>query len=189
METRKLHEYRLKNNWYDKYIKDKDVLDTGFAAGENFTDFMPGCCKSFQGVDFNYPGYNGIDLPFDREYDTCYSSHCLEDVSNYKKFLQEQYRVCKVGGNIIIVVPHFRLYEKLDRLNRDTFRSKFNGNHKRSYSESSLLMEIEESLEHGSYKIINLETIDGGYDYSIIDQKDVHPIGNFSIEVVLEKLK
>jgi SAM-dependent methyltransferase len=190
METKKLHNYRLKTGWYDKYIKDKDILDTGYAAGENFTDFMPGCCKSFQGVDHHTKNYDGLHLPFENNsFDVCYSSHCLEDVSEYKIFIQEQFRVCKVGGHVIIVVPHYKLYEKIPLLKRENFSSKFNGNHKRSYSGNSLMMEIEESILKTHYSVINFETIDEGYDYSIIDQEKVHPIGNFSIEVVLEKLK
>jgi SAM-dependent methyltransferase len=190
METKKLHGYRLKTGWYDKYIKDKDVIDTGYAAGENFTDFMPNCCKSFQGVDFNTENYDGLHLPFeDNSFDVCYSSHCLEDVVDYKTFIQEQYRVCKPQGHIIIVVPHYKLYERIPKLKRENFSSKFNGNHKRSYSEHSLIMEIEESLEYQEkYDVEELSVIDEGYDYSI-DDMSVHPIGNFSIEVVLEKIK
>src|SRR5436305_812127 len=63
------------------------------------------------GVDVDYPGYDGIHLPFpDESQDAVYNSHCLEHIANYHDALLEWYRVLKIGGYLIIVVPHQHMF-------------------------------------------------------------------------------
>lgn len=137
-------------SFWQKYTKGRHGtgLDIGYAGYlDNVVPILP----SATGIDLNTPNYNGRNLPFpDGSQDYVYSSHFLEHVSNYKQAIQEQFRVTKKGGFIIIVVPHRDLYEK-----SLTLPSRFNADHKRLYTASSLL---KESFDHSDkmYKLVPL---------------------------------
>lgn len=177
-ESRKSFLTKLDNGFFSTYMNGTG-LDIGYAG---YLDNVHPILPSATGIDLNYPGYDGHTLPFeDNSQDYVYSSHFLEHVSDYKKAIQEQHRATKVGGHIIIVVPHRDLYEKKTEL-----PSRWNADHKRFYQTSTLIKEIEESLPINSYRIRHLLENDEGHDYT--DGPDVHGRWNYEIEVVLEKL-
>ncbi len=61
----------------------------------------------------DYPGYDGLRLPFPNDsQDAVYSSHCLEHIPNSNAALAEWYRVLRLGGYIVLAVPHQWLYER-----------------------------------------------------------------------------
>ena len=135
------------------------------------------------GVDLDYPGYDGARLPFaDNSVDAVYSSHCLEHISAYQDTLRDWYRVLKIGGFIVCVVPSQLLYERKRGL-----PSKHNQDHKRFYTPASLLTEVQTSLEDNSYRVRHLEENDLDYDYE--RPVDLHPVGCYEIVLVLEKIK
>jgi predicted SAM-dependent methyltransferase len=153
-----------------------DVGYKGYANPEGIT-VVPHAI----GVDLDYPGYDGKRLPFaDGSVDAVYSSHCLEHISAY--LLRDWYRVLKIGGFIVCVVPSQLLYERKRGL-----PSKYNQDHKRFYTPASLLTEVQTSLEDNSYRVRHLEENDLGYDYE--RPVDLHPSGCYEIVLVLEKIK
>lgn len=168
---------KLKNGFFDKYMSGNG-LDVGFAGYEE------GCepiLPTAIGIDIDYPDYDGINLPFDDfSQDYVFSSHCLEHIEDYKTVIREWFRVLKIGGFLIISVPHQFLYEK-----KKDLPSKWNLDHKRFYTPSSLLREIDESLEPNSYRIRSLRDNDDKFDYSIPPEK--HSGGRYEIELVVEK--
>jgi ubiquinone/menaquinone biosynthesis C-methylase UbiE len=134
------------------------------------------------GVDIDYPQYDGRTLPFaDESQDAVYSSHCLEHIPGYIRAIQEWYRVTKVGGHVITVVPHAHLYERLQRP-----PSRWNAEHERFYTPASLLAEFEAALRPNSYRVRYLEDNDLDYDYSV--DLSYHPIGCYEIVLVIEKI-
>jgi len=134
------------------------------------------------GVDLETPGYDGKILPFpDASQDYHYSSHVLEHVDDYVTFIREAHRVVRPGGHVIIVVPHQYLYEK-----KKEKPSRYNEDHKRFYTPSRLLQELEESLPPNSYRVRHLQDNDSGFDYSIPPEK--HSSGCYEIEVVIQKM-
>jgi SAM-dependent methyltransferase len=177
-ESSKSYMDKINNKFFHKYMGGVG-LDIGFAG------YIPGVepiLKTAIGVDTNYPGYDGKTLPFESEsQDYVYSSHCLEHISDYKQAIKEWYRVTKVGGFIVTVVPHQFLYEK--KLNKP---SRYNEDHKRFYTPASLLKEFEESLEPNSYRVRLLEDGDKGFDYSIPPEKHSH--GEYELTLVIEKI-
>lgn len=177
-ESRRTYEDKLRNGFFDKYMKGVG-LDIGYSG---YTlDVLP-ILETAIGVDIGYPGYNGTILPFPSEsQDYVYSSHCLEHIRDYKTTIQEWYRVLKVGGHIVVAVPHQYLYEKKANL-----PSHWNGDHKRFYTPASLAKEFEESLEPNSYRIRLLEDGDQGFDYSL--PPDVHSNGQYEITLVVQKI-
>ena len=182
-ETQKAEERRKRlpiYTFFGEYMGGKG-LDIGYRG--SVTDNAEPVLPDAVGVDRDYPGYNGKVLPFpDESQDYVYSSHCLEHIKDSLAAIKEWFRVVKTGGYLIITVPHRDLYEK--RLTRP---SKWNPGHRKYYTPAELLLDIEHTLETNSYRVRYLQDCDEGYDYMI--GPDVHPIGEYQIECVIQKIK
>lgn len=177
-EASKSHYRRTESGFYDKYMSGIG-LDIGYSGYTNSRPIL----DSAVGVDLKYPGYDGIHLPFDDESQNyVFSSHTLEHIKDYKSAIKEWYRVLKVGGYIVTIVPHQFLYEKKNNL-----PSKWNGDHKRFYTPAKLLSEFEESLEPNSYRVRHLLDNDEGHDYT--KGPEHHGSWCYEIECVIEKLE
>lgn len=170
---------KLRSGFYAAYMAGDVILDVGYrGAFDNATPVFPHAI----GVDIGSPGYDGSRLPFeDGSVDTVYSSHMLEHVADYVATIRDWYRVLRVGGFIVCVVPHQFLYEK-----RRHLPSHWNHDHKRFYTPSRLLREFEDALEPNSYRVRHLADGDEGYTYWIGPER--HAGGRYEIEVVIEKL-
>jgi len=118
----------------------------------------------------------------DLSQDAILASHVLEHIEDWAASLADWYRVLKIGGHMVIAVPHRDLYER-----RSFLPSIFNEDHKRFYTPASLLSEIEDALPVGGYRIRSLKDVDDGFDYAI--PPDRHAVGCFEIELVLQKIE
>jgi SAM-dependent methyltransferase len=171
---------RVITGFFERYMSGQNILDIGY-AGEN-PDNSPVVDNAI-GVDLNYPGYDGIHLPFpDASQDTVFSGHCYEHVENYRLILQEWYRVLRIGGYIAVLVPHKYLYER-----KSTVPSFFNPEHKRFYTPASLLREFEEALPVNGFRVRHLADIDIDFDYSTPIGEHAH--GSCEIELVVQKIQ
>ncbi len=178
-ESARSWDRKLLSGFWAEYIRGNRVLDIGFKGYS--TGALP-IVDGAIGVDLDFPGYDGRILPFaDESQDTVYASHCLEHISDYINAFQEWYRVVRVGGTIIIAVPSAFLYERKRRP-----PSRWNIDHKRFYTPSSLLAEIEAALVPNSYRVRYLMEEDADYNYNI--PKDKHPYGQYEITLVVEKI-
>lgn len=178
-ESRRTYEDKCLNGFFDKYMSGNG-LDVGYTGYEK--DIEP-ILSTAIGIDLGYPGYDGVYLPFDdNSQDYVYSSHCLEHIEMYNDVIEDWFRVLKIGGHMIIVVPHQYLYEKKRRA-----PSKWNEDHKRFYTPASLLSEIENTLKPNTYRVRLLEDGDKGFNYSIDPTK--HSDGQYEITLVLEKIQ
>ncbi len=109
----------------------------------------------------------------DNNYDFVYSSHCLEHMVSVEESLKNWVRVLKPGGFLFIVVPDFKLYEKLN------WPSYYNGDHKFSFSLDKTKDDAErdnhyhindlKELLKDSCSLIEFKLEDLDYDYSQID--------------------
>jgi predicted SAM-dependent methyltransferase len=102
---------RRLSGFFDNYMSGDKILDVGYKGYDNpeLRTVVPGAT----GVDLDFPGYDGNRLPFDDETIDCvFSSHCLEHILSYKGAIQDWYRVTKIGGFIVCIVPSQLLYEK-----------------------------------------------------------------------------
>jgi SAM-dependent methyltransferase len=166
-------------NFFGRFMQGHG-LDIGYkgSLGDRAETVLPTAI----GVDQDYPGYDGKTLPFcEGTQDYVYSSHCLEHMMYPTSAIREWFRVLKVGGYLVITVPHRDLYEKkLD------LPSRWNAGHRRFYLPSDLLQEIERALAPNSYRIRYLQDCDEDYSYSV--GPDVHPSGEYQIECVVQKL-
>ncbi len=179
-EAGKAYASRLREGFFGRYCRGEVVLDIGFAgyANPDKKASLPGAI----GVDVDYPGYDGLHLPWrDNSVDCVFSSHCLEHVLLYQEVIRDWHKVLKVGGHIVCIVPSRDLYEK-----RSFPPSRYNADHKRFYTASRLVAEFEEALPPNSFQIRHVRENDDGYDYLIGPEE--HAVGCYEIELVLEKI-
>lgn len=179
-ESGKGYKERLESGFFARYMSGPTILDIGFAGyGAEARPVFPHAI----GIDKDYPGYDGITLPFaDGSVDAVYSSHLLEHVTDYVSVIRDWHRVLKVGGHIVTIVPHQFLYEK-----KLALPSRYNGDHKRFYTPGSLMREFEEALEPNTYRLRHLRDNDMGHDYRIPPEK--HSNWCYEIELVVQKIR
>jgi SAM-dependent methyltransferase len=114
----------------------------------------------------------------DGVYDFVYSSHCLEHVRSVEVALQNWTRVLKPGGHLYFVVPDYSLYEK------GVFPSKFNSDHKHSFSlrisrkainranHWNISEDITPLLKKLGVQVSQTFLEDDNYDYCLSDEID-----------------
>jgi SAM-dependent methyltransferase len=178
-EARKNFNVWLQNGFYEKYLSGPHVLDIGF---DGYIDNVTPVTPTAIGVGINYPGYDGKVLPFaDGSQDAVFVSHCLEHIEDYRTVLADWFRVLRVGGHLIVAVPHQYLYERSLVL-----PSRFNLDHRRFYTPASLLVEVEESIDPLNYRVRMLIDNDRGFDYDV--EPEEHAVGCYEILLVIEKI-
>ena len=170
---------RVESGFMARYFSGQAILDIGYRGGDPNAEPIT---EHAIGVELDYPGYDGVHLPFpDDSQDTVLAAHVLEHIVDYKPVLRDWLRVLKLGGHMVIMVPHRDLYERLPDL-----PSRWNGDHKRHYTPASLMREIEEALPVSSYRVRHLCDNDHGFDYARTPDKP--PVGCYEIELVLQKI-
>jgi SAM-dependent methyltransferase len=181
-ESRKSFDDKIEAGFWDRYVTGPKVLDIGFKGGGSRAFGVVPIVETAIGVDLDYPGYDGRILPFGSDtQDAVYSSHCLEHIADFIGAIQEWFRVIKVGGYIIAVVPSMYLYERRRRP-----PSRRNASHMRFYTPASLLAEFELALCPDSYRVRHLMENDAGYRYEAA--AELPPAGCYEIELVIEKI-
>jgi SAM-dependent methyltransferase len=109
-ESRKSYAEKIVNGFFAKYLSGEAILEIGY---KGYIDGTVPIVPQAIGIDLDYPGYDGVRLPFpDESQDAVYSSHCLEHIQEYQDVLREWYRVLKIGGYLIVIVPHQHLFER-----------------------------------------------------------------------------
>ena len=178
-EARKVVAARQSSGFTGRYLTGANILDVGFRG---YRDDVVPIVEGAVGVELDFPGYDGVTLPFaDATQDAVFSSHCLEHITDYANAIRDWFRVLKIGGFLVIMVPHQFLYEK-----RLAMPSVYNEDHKRFYTPASLMAEIETSLAPNSYRLRHLVDNDLGFDYSLPPER--HSGGSYEIEIVIEKI-
>jgi SAM-dependent methyltransferase len=181
VEAGKSYQLWRVSGFLERFLSGDTLLDVGYRGEIRSSQARPIVPHAI-GVDLDYPGYDGVRLPFDAgTVDTVFSSHCLEHVKDYKAVIQDWHRVLKVGGFVVCIVPSQLLYEK-----KRGPPSRWNSDHKRFYTAKSLLAEFEDSLEENSYRVRFLEENDRGYTYQVGPER--HAGGSYEIIIVVEKI-
>lgn len=156
-------------------------LDIGYkgSLGDNAEPVLP----TATGVDVDFPGYDGHNLPFESEsQDYVFASHTLEHCPLPKLSLTEWFRVVKTGGHLVVIVPHIFLYEK-----KFCLPSRFNEDHKTFFDPCVLIGIVTQALGPNTFRLRHMMDNDRGYDYSIPPEK--HANGCYEIECVIQKIK
>lgn len=177
-ESRKTWKEKVNFGFFNKYMSGSglDIGGTGYLT--NVHAILPTATI----VDLNYPGYDGLKLPFEsNSQDYVYSSHCLEHIDDPVSTVIEWFRVIKPGGHMIITVPHQWLYER-----KRSLPSQWNADHKMFYTPAKLLQVIEHALPVNTYRIRHLQDNDEGHTYGV--PVEIHADGQYDIELVCQKL-
>jgi len=104
---------RVYSGFYDRYMRGVG-LDIGYRG--DISDASPVLAGAV-GVELGENGYDGIHIKRpDSSVDYVFSSHCLEHLSEPEKNIREWYRLIKLGGFLVLMVPHKYLYEKKESL-------------------------------------------------------------------------
>lgn len=179
-ESRKAYAARCASGFWTRFLAGPVVLDIGYKGGE--PDAVP-ILEHAVGIELGYPGYDDLRLPWpDGSVDAVHASHVLEHVSPPEGYLREWFRVLRIGGHLVLTVPHAFLYER--RLTVPP--SRWSSEHLRSYTPASLLAETERALPANSYRVRLLRDEDLGYRYDL--PPDAHPVGCLEIVLVLQKI-
>lgn len=178
-EARKMVCARQRSGFTARYLSGRSILDIGY---KGYLDDVLPIVEGATGVELDYPGYDGVTLPFpDMSQDAVFASHCLEHIEDYRNAIRDWFRVLKTGGFLVVMVPHQFLYEK--HLAKP---SRYNADHKRFYTPESLMMEIETSLAPNTYRLRHLADNDLHFDYGLPPER--HSVGSYEIELVVEKI-
>jgi len=177
-ELAKSYESKLQSGFFDRWLSGGNILDIGYKG--SFYAAAP-VLPHAVGVDMDLPGYDGLTLPFaEASQDGVFACHCLEHMPDIVAALREWMRVLRVGGHLVVIVPHQHLYEK-----RRAPPSPWNDDHRHFLTPASLLDFVEKAFAVNSYRLRHLADNDFGYDYAIGPQ--AHAVGCYEIEMVLEK--
>jgi hypothetical protein len=120
-------------------------------------------------------------LPIEGSFDTVFAGYRLQDISDYRSALQAWFNVVRIGGYLVVVVPHAFLYERQLAL-----PSRFRPEQRRLYTPRALIEEIEESLVPNSYRVRWLGDRDDGYDYAELGE--LEPVGAHDVVLVIERI-
>jgi SAM-dependent methyltransferase len=179
LEASKSYLSKLKSGFFRRYLSGSAILDIGY---KGYVGNAAPIVAQAIGVDLDYPGYDGVVLPFDDEsQDAVYSSHCLEHLDDPRIALREWHRVTKIGGFVVIAVPHQHLYEK-----KNALPSRWAEDHKHFYTPASLMAEVEATLAPNSYRVRHLGDNDFLHDYSL--GPELHSNWCYEIELVLQRI-
>lgn len=166
-ETSKCQKMRGMAGHFFNYLKGKGI-DIG--CGDDKLQIESGTVDSWDICDGDAMLMKDVK---DCTYDFVYSSHCLEHLKDVELALKNWARILKPGGFLYFTVPDFVLYEKM------LFPSKFNGDHKNTFSCYFKREKVNNRKTHYHYddidrifKKIGLQTIDRqledyGFNYDL----------------------
>jgi SAM-dependent methyltransferase len=188
-ETSKAHARRLSEGMFDKYCRG---LGIDIGCGNDPID--PGDDREVYMFDMIHGQGDATFLHHvgNERFDYVHSSHLLEHIADDATAIKNWWRVLKPGGYMILLLPERDLYEK-----KRTLPSNWNGDHKRFYLLDFYDPPHTVGLVHWlgarlaplgpgmNYKILSARTLQEEPD----SPPHVHSGGEYSIEVVIKKLR
>lgn len=114
-------------------------------------------------------------------YDVVVVDRILQRETDYRAAVRSWFAATKVGGHLVIAVPHAFLYDR-----RSVLPAQWDRRQRRLYTAATITSEIEEALEPNSYRIRLVRDDDTHYDYAAPAEEE--PVGACDVVVVLEKI-
>ena len=174
-ETAKAHSRRVRDGFFSSFVKGR-IIDIG--CGD---DPLTNSCVRWDMEEGDATLLMGV---IDGSYDTVYSSHCLEHLELPAVALKNWWRVLAKHGHLILFVPHKFLYEQ-----RTALPSRWNSAYHKQFftigeegnGSIGLLPLVQRTLPEA--RLIYVKECSEGFAFLSSD----HPIGEYSIEMVLYK--
>lgn len=117
-------------------------------------------------------------LPGEASQAVVFAPNVLQDIPDYRGALQRWFACVRIGGFLVVTVPHAFLYER-----QDAAPSRRRPTQRRLYSPRALIEEVEEALVPNSYRLRWLGDLDRGYDYAADP-----PVGQHEVAVAIERI-
>jgi ADP-heptose:LPS heptosyltransferase/predicted SAM-dependent methyltransferase len=140
------------------------VLDLGSGSQKAFPHFI-GVDNGHHQAAFGIPVRPDVYLPtverlnvFATEsVDAVFSSHCLEHIEDYRKALREWWRVIKVGGHLVLYLPHKAFYPNIGQKGA-------NPDHKHDFAPEDIVSAMMEAAD--GWDLVRNEERNLGREYS-----------------------
>lgn len=120
-------------------------------------------------------------MPPDESQEVVFSGCRLQHIADYRGALQRWFAALRIGGYLIVAVPHAFLADR--RLSLPSHRDP---SQLRLYTPALLLAEVEEALPPNTYRVRWLGDDDRGYDYA--RATGAAPTGGQELLVVIERI-
>jgi len=141
-------------------------------------------------ADYGYPygaqiKADGISLPWfsDNSLDYVFSSHCLEHFYEPEKALAEWTRILKVGGYLVLILPHKKYYPNIGQPNA-------NKDHKHDFFPDDVKKMIDMIDQ---YELVTIDTLHNKLNDDVVAKTEAKKYGheslNFSFEIVARKIR
>jgi len=133
-------------------------LDLGcgqFKAFPHFIGVDNGHHWGMKGVDVNVATCEKLDIFADASMDFVFSSHLLEHIQDYKAALKEWWRVLRVGGRLVLYLPHKEHYPNVGEKGA-------NPDHKHDFVPD----DITGAMDEFGWDLVRNETRSEGREYS-----------------------
>lgn len=100
---------------------------------------------------------SNLELFASNSFDALFSSHLLEHIDNYIAALQEWWRVIKVGGHLVLYLPHKQYYPNIGDEGA-------NPDHRHDFDQSDIINAMKANA--GDWDLMESEVRSGGDEYS-----------------------
>ena len=117
----------------------------------------------------------------DGAHDVVLSAYQLQDIADYRAALRAWFGAVRIGGYLVVVVPHAFLHERQLEL-----PSRWNPAQRHLYSPGTLMEQVEEALAPNSYRVRLLA--DDDTDYAYDTPSTLEPAGHSDVLLVLERI-
>lgn len=118
--------------------------------------------------DIVVPDCSKMPLFGDRHSDCVFSSHLLEHIEDHKAALREWWRLVKVGGYLVLYLPHRDLYPRIGEPGA-------NPDHKHDFAPNDIVEAMEDVA--ADWDLVVNETRDQGREYSFLQVYRRRPDG------------
>lgn len=104
-----------------------------------------------------------LDIFATQSMDFVFSSHLLEHIEDYREALKEWWRVVKIGGKLILYLPHKDFYPNIGKEGA-------NPTHKHDFLPADIIraMELNSTAKNGNFDLIECQERNEDQEYSML---------------------
>jgi len=181
---RRLHDPAFHQSYF---VGDGIDIGGGYDGLDNYAKLFPRI-RSVRNWDLKDGDAQLMDGVPDALYDFVHSSHCLEHMRDPLEAMVNWWRILKVGGHLVVMVPDEDLYEQ------GRWPSTFNGDHKRTFtiykatSWSPASVNVLDLIRRPDARILVCRLLEATYIKGLPRCDQTQAAGECAIEFILRKV-